>query len=294
MLEAAVVAGLASAGADAVRVGVLPTPAVAFLVAALGRRPRRDDLRVAQRDARQRHQAVRRRRAQAARRRRGRDRGRAGPAPAPGPTGAAIGRVRDLPDAVDRYIEPPARRHARPARRAARSWSTARTAPRPRSPRRPTAGPAPRSSRCTPSRTGSTSTTASARPTSARCARPCVDATAPTWASPTTATPTAASPSTPPAPWWTATRSWPCSRVAMREAGELATDTLVATVMSNLGLHIAMREAGITVRTTAGRRPLRARGAAARAGSASAASSPGTSCCPTTPPPATACSPRCG
>ena len=36
MLEAAVVAGLASAGADAVRVGVLPTPAVAFLVADLG------------------------------------------------------------------------------------------------------------------------------------------------------------------------------------------------------------------------------------------------------------------
>ncbi|WP_227998593.1 phosphoglucosamine mutase [Nocardia australiensis] len=39
--------------------------------------------------------------------------------------------------------------------------------------------------------------------------------------------------------------------VAMHEAGELAKDTLVATVMSNLGLHIAMREAGITLRTTA-------------------------------------------
>ncbi|MFF3569526.1 phosphoglucosamine mutase [Nocardia jiangxiensis] len=39
--------------------------------------------------------------------------------------------------------------------------------------------------------------------------------------------------------------------MGMREAGELAHDTLVATVMSNLGLHIAMREAGITVRTTA-------------------------------------------
>ncbi len=35
MLEAAVCAGLASAGADVVRVGVLPTPAVAFLTAAL-------------------------------------------------------------------------------------------------------------------------------------------------------------------------------------------------------------------------------------------------------------------
>lgn len=39
--------------------------------------------------------------------------------------------------------------------------------------------------------------------------------------------------------------------IAMRESGELAQDTLVATVMSNLGLHIAMREAGITLRTTA-------------------------------------------
>ena len=38
--------------------------------------------------------------------------------------------------------------------------------------------------------------------------------------------------------------------LAMREAGELASDTLVATVMSNLGLHLAMRSAGIAVRTT--------------------------------------------
>lgn len=38
--------------------------------------------------------------------------------------------------------------------------------------------------------------------------------------------------------------------LAMRESGQLASDTLVATVMSNLGLHLAMRDAGITVRTT--------------------------------------------
>ncbi|WP_167105774.1 phosphoglucosamine mutase [Mycobacterium sp. DL592] len=38
--------------------------------------------------------------------------------------------------------------------------------------------------------------------------------------------------------------------LAMQESGELASNTLVATVMSNLGLHLAMREAGITVRTT--------------------------------------------
>jgi phosphoglucosamine mutase len=38
--------------------------------------------------------------------------------------------------------------------------------------------------------------------------------------------------------------------LAMRDAGELASNTLVTTVMSNLGLHIAMRAAGIEVRTT--------------------------------------------
>ncbi len=38
--------------------------------------------------------------------------------------------------------------------------------------------------------------------------------------------------------------------VAMREAGELVDDTLVATVMSNLGLHLAMQDAGIAMRIT--------------------------------------------
>ncbi|MCK2236906.1 MULTISPECIES: phosphoglucosamine mutase [unclassified Crossiella] len=39
--------------------------------------------------------------------------------------------------------------------------------------------------------------------------------------------------------------------LAMKDAGELAEDTLVATVMSNLGLHLAMREHGVHLRTTA-------------------------------------------
>lgn len=38
--------------------------------------------------------------------------------------------------------------------------------------------------------------------------------------------------------------------IAMAESGELVEDTLVATVMSNLGLHLAMREHGVTLRTT--------------------------------------------
>ncbi|SFJ12616.1 phosphoglucosamine mutase [Amycolatopsis sacchari] len=39
--------------------------------------------------------------------------------------------------------------------------------------------------------------------------------------------------------------------LAMAEAGELTHGTLVATVMSNLGLHLAMREHGVQLRTTA-------------------------------------------
>jgi phosphoglucosamine mutase len=38
--------------------------------------------------------------------------------------------------------------------------------------------------------------------------------------------------------------------VAMQASGQLVANTLVATVMSNLGLHLAMREHGVLVRTT--------------------------------------------
>jgi phosphoglucosamine mutase len=38
--------------------------------------------------------------------------------------------------------------------------------------------------------------------------------------------------------------------LAMQEAGQLASNTLVTTVMSNLGLHLAMRSAGIDLRIT--------------------------------------------
>ncbi|PPK69580.1 phosphoglucosamine mutase [Actinokineospora auranticolor] len=39
--------------------------------------------------------------------------------------------------------------------------------------------------------------------------------------------------------------------LAMRDAGELTEDSFVVTVMSNLGLHVAMRDLGVKLRTTA-------------------------------------------
>ncbi|MGH3728959.1 MAG: phosphoglucosamine mutase [Micromonosporaceae bacterium] len=108
MLEAAVVAGLASTGTDVLRVGVLPTPAVAYLVAetgadlgvvlsashnpmpdngiklfAAGGHKLPDDI---EDDI---ESAVKQAAATTWNR----------------PTGATVGRVRDLPDAAERYLE---------------------------------------------------------------------------------------------------------------------------------------------------------------------------------------------
>jgi phosphoglucosamine mutase len=102
MLEAAVVAGLTSAGADAVRVGVLPTPAVAFLVGDLGadlgvmisasHNPMPDNgIKLFAAGGHKLPDSVE----SAVEDGLG--------AAAERPTGAAIGRVRDLTDAVDRY-----------------------------------------------------------------------------------------------------------------------------------------------------------------------------------------------
>ena len=74
----------------------------------------------------------------------------------------------------------------------------------------------------------------------------------------------------------------------MKSRGALAQDTLVATVMSNLGLLQAMEREGVTVRQTAvGDRYVleEMRASATR----SAASRAGTSSSSTTAPPATAC-----
>ena len=220
-LEAAVVAGLASAGVDVTLVGVLPTPGVAYLTRGPGRRPRRDAVGLAQPHAGQRHQVLRPRRPQARRRRRGRDRGSA---------------CASLGPADRRGRRPrPARRHdgraatrttccrrLRTASTGSRSWSTARTE-RPRRWR----------PRCT-ARPGADVIAIHAAPDGLNINEGCgsthmgdlvdgrASSTAPTSASPTTATPTAASRSTPTASSSTATRSWRSSRSAMhreRHAG---------------------------------------------------------------------------
>ena len=64
--------------------------------------------------------------------------------------------------------------------------------------------------------------------------------------------------------------------LGMAETGQLAKDTVVATVMSNLGFVQAMRGRRHRRAPDQGRRPLRARGDAGRAATRSAASSPAT------------------
>jgi phosphoglucosamine mutase len=104
MLEASVAAGLASAGADVLRVGVLPTPAVAYLVDELGadlgvmisasHNPMPDNgLKLFAAGGRKLPDEVEDEIS---------ERLEDG---APRPTGAAIGRVRDVTDAAQRYVD---------------------------------------------------------------------------------------------------------------------------------------------------------------------------------------------
>src|SRR4051794_26139551 len=104
MLEAAVSAGLAAAGADVLRVGVLPTPAVAYLTAAYGadlgvvlsasHNPMPDNgIKLFARGGHKLDDAIE-----------AEIEAEVDREPATRPTGAAVGRLRDAPDATDRYL----------------------------------------------------------------------------------------------------------------------------------------------------------------------------------------------
>jgi phosphoglucosamine mutase len=247
MLEAAVVAGLTSAGADAVRVGVLPTPAVAFLVASLGadlgvmisasHNPMPDNgIKLFAAGGHKLPDALE-------------EAVEAGvAAPAQRPTGAGIGRVRDLADAAERY-----RDHLVAATRASLAGLRvvvdcahgAASTVAPEAYRRAGAdvialhadpdglnindgvgsthiGPLQKAVREHGADLG-----IAHDGDADRCLA--VDATGAEV---------------------DGDQIMAVLAVAMQEAGELAHDTLVTTVMSNLGLHLAMQAAGIAVRIT--------------------------------------------
>jgi phosphoglucosamine mutase len=247
MLEAAVVAGLTSAGADAVRVGVLPTPAVAFLVDALdadlgvmisaSHNPMPDNgIKLFAAGGHKLPDAIE-------------NAVEAGiDAAAARPTGAGIGRVRDLADAGERYVA-----HllaATPApltgiRVVVDCAHGAASAVAPETYRR--AGAEVVALHAEPDGlnindgVGSTHLgllQKAVRDHGAdlgiahdgdadRCLA--VDASGAEI---------------------DGDQIMAVLAIAMREAGELSADTLVTTVMSNLGLHLAMQELGIAVRTT--------------------------------------------
>jgi phosphoglucosamine mutase len=248
MLEAAVVAGLSSAGADAVRVGILPTPAVAYLVGELGaelgvmisasHNPMPDNgIKLFAAGG---HKlpdsvecAVEEGLGAAAER----------------PTGAAIGRVRDLPDAAARY-----RDHllaATPASLAGLRVVVdcahgAASTVAPEIYRR--AGAEVVALNAEPDglniNDGVGSTHIDAVRDAVRAHGADLGIAHDGDADRCLAVDAAGAEVD-------GDQIMAVLAVAMREADELARDTLVATVMSNLGLHLAMQEAGITVRTTA-------------------------------------------
>jgi phosphoglucosamine mutase len=247
MLEAAVVAGLTSAGADALLVGVLPTPAIAFLVGAVGadlgvmisashNSMPDNGIKLFAAGGHKLPDAIE-------------DAVEAGiDSAAPRPTGAGIGRVRDLPDAAERYVE-----HllaATPAplaglRVVVDCAHGSASAVAPETYRK--AGADVIALHASPDGlnindgVGSTHLgplQAAVREHGAdlgiahdgdadRCLA--VDATGAVV---------------------DGDQIMAALAVAMRDAGELVDGTLVATVMSNLGLHLAMQDAGITLRTT--------------------------------------------
>ena len=179
-LEAAVVAGLASAGVDVLRVGVLPTPAIAYLTAELGadlgvmlsashNAMPDNGIKFLARGGHKLDDALEDRIEAVY------EEHRTG-APWDRPTGAGVGRVRTSDEGFEQYVAHllgvlPNRleglKLVLDEAHGAASSATRRTARPPGSRPRSSRGPAPRSSPSGPTRTGSTSTTAAAPRTSA-------------------------------------------------------------------------------------------------------------------------------
>jgi phosphoglucosamine mutase len=250
MLEAAVTAGLASAGADVLRVGVLPTPAVAYLVGELdadlgvmisaSHNPMPDNgiklfAQGGHKLADTVEDAVEARLYQ----------------PADRPTGRSIGRVRDREDAAERYLG-----HLRSASTAGPSLGGLRVVVD--CANGAASSVAPEAYR----RAGAEVITIHADPDGLNINDGCGS----THLGPVTAAVREHRADLGIAHDGDADRCLAVDAdgavvdgdrimavlaLAMREQGELAADTLVTTVMSNLGLHLAMRDAGIAVRTTA-------------------------------------------
>ena len=175
---------------------------------------------------------------------------RAARPPTTGPPVPGIGRVRDLPDAAEDYARHVLSTVDQPLAGLRVVVDCAHGAAA--ATRRPTstAGPAPR---CTPSAaspTAGTSTTASAPPTSAR------------WPTPSGSTGADIGIAhdgdadrclavTADGEVVDGDMILAICALAMHERGALKDATVVATVMSNLGFHHTMRDAGIAVQTTA-------------------------------------------
>ncbi|SDC09594.1 phosphoglucosamine mutase [Geodermatophilus telluris] len=251
MLEAAVVAGLASAGAEVLRVGVLPTPAVAFLTAStdadLGvmisasHNPMPDNgIKLFSRGGHKLPDPV-----EAAIERTV----LAADGPGPRPTGADVGRVRDLPGGVDDY-----------------AGHLLSTLPAPVGGLRLVVDCAHGSAAtCAPDvyrRAGAEVTVIGGEPDGWNTN----DGVGSTHLGPLTEAVRALGADLGIAHDGDADRCLAVTAdgqvvdgdailavcaLGLKERGQLAEDTVVATVMSNLGFHHAMRDAGIAVHTTA-------------------------------------------
>ena len=255
MLEAAVVAGLTSAGAEVLRVGVVPTPAVAFLTGRTGadlgvmisasHNPMPDNgIKLFSRGGHKLPDAV-----EAAIERR--IAGHLTPADAPDhrPTGGGVGRVRDLPNAAEDYTDhvPSALRQPLSGLRVVVDCAHGAA------------------SRCAPEvyrRAGATVHVIGGEPDGWNIN----EGIGSTHLGPLQAAVARTGADIGIAHDGDADRCLAVTArgdlvdgdeilaicaLALHESGNLVDDTVVATVMSNLGFHHTMRDAGITVATTA-------------------------------------------